>query len=368
MSVNRELVLILDFGSQYTQLIARRVREQQGLLARSIRSTCRSSASARCARRRSSSRAARRRCTTRARRRSSPELFDLGVPILGICYGVQLTGQLLGGKVVAGRHSASTAAPTCSVDAAGVGAVPRLHRGRGARGLDVATAIASRRCRTGFALVGESAELRPSPRSPTRAAQVLRRAVPPRGRAHAARRRDPGATSCSASAAASRAGPWPASSTRRWRTIRAQVGASGRVDLRPVGRRRLVGGGGAGPPRDRRPADLHLRRQRPAARRASAAQVEALFRGAFKADLRVVDAERALPGQAGRRHRSRAEAQDHRPRVHRRVRGGGASASAAPSSWRRARSTPTSSRASRCKGPSAHDQDATTTWAACPSA
>src|SRR5687767_2162012 len=29
----------------------------------------------------------------------SPELFDLGIPVLGICYGAQLTAKLLGGKV-----------------------------------------------------------------------------------------------------------------------------------------------------------------------------------------------------------------------------------------------------------------------------
>ena len=34
------------------------------------------------------------------RRASARELFDLGVPVLGICYGVQLTALLLGGKVV----------------------------------------------------------------------------------------------------------------------------------------------------------------------------------------------------------------------------------------------------------------------------
>lgn len=31
------------------------------------------------------------------------EVFSLGIPILGICYGLQLTAHLLGGKVVAGK-------------------------------------------------------------------------------------------------------------------------------------------------------------------------------------------------------------------------------------------------------------------------
>ena len=29
----------------------------------------------------------------------SPEIYELGVPVLGICYGAQLTAKLLGGKV-----------------------------------------------------------------------------------------------------------------------------------------------------------------------------------------------------------------------------------------------------------------------------
>ena len=32
-----------------------------------------------------------------------PKIFSLGIPILGICYGLQLTAHLLGGKVIAGR-------------------------------------------------------------------------------------------------------------------------------------------------------------------------------------------------------------------------------------------------------------------------
>src|SRR5579871_1420911 len=32
-----------------------------------------------------------------------PKIFELGIPILGICYGFQLAAHLLGGKVIAGR-------------------------------------------------------------------------------------------------------------------------------------------------------------------------------------------------------------------------------------------------------------------------
>ena len=152
-------------------------------------------------------------------------------------------------------------------------------------------------------------------------------------------------TSCSASAAASRPGPWPASSTRRWPRSRRQVGSgraicglSGGVDSSVAAAlvHRAIG--------DRLTCifvDNGLLRA------GERAQVESLFRDAFKMDLRVVDAaERFLAKLAGR-HRPRAEAQDHRLRVHRGVRGGGAASWAGPTSWCRGRSTPTSS--SRCR-------------------
>ena len=93
-----ELVLILDYGSQYSQLIARRVRElgvysvlhpfniplakirklrPRGIiLSGSPYSTYEQGAPI-----------------------SPPEIFDLGIPILGICYGLQLIGYQLGGEV-----------------------------------------------------------------------------------------------------------------------------------------------------------------------------------------------------------------------------------------------------------------------------
>jgi GMP synthase (glutamine-hydrolysing) len=95
----RDLILILDFGSQYTQLIARRVREQKvyseihpfnlplsrirELAPRGIILSGGPSSS-----------------YDEGAPRISAELFELGVPVLGICYGAQLTALLLGGKVV----------------------------------------------------------------------------------------------------------------------------------------------------------------------------------------------------------------------------------------------------------------------------
>jgi GMP synthase (glutamine-hydrolysing) len=98
MSTARELVLILDFGSQYTQLIARRVREQrvyceihpcnvpfEQIRRLNPRAVILSGGPA--------SVYGEGAPTLEAR------VFELGVPVLGICYGLQLTAHLLGGKV-----------------------------------------------------------------------------------------------------------------------------------------------------------------------------------------------------------------------------------------------------------------------------
>lgn len=93
-----ELLLVLDFGSQYTQLIARRVRElgvyseihpfnvsidkirslqPVGIILSGGPSSVYESGAP----------------------KSSPEVFQLGIPVLGICYGLQLIADQLGGKV-----------------------------------------------------------------------------------------------------------------------------------------------------------------------------------------------------------------------------------------------------------------------------
>jgi GMP synthase (glutamine-hydrolysing) len=93
-----EKVLVLDFGSQYAQLIARRVREQnvyceivrynigadrlrelapKGIILSGGPASVYADGAPRC----------------------DPRLFHLGVPVLGICYGMQLTCDTLGGRV-----------------------------------------------------------------------------------------------------------------------------------------------------------------------------------------------------------------------------------------------------------------------------
>ncbi len=96
--VKRELVIVLDFGGQYNQLVARRVREcnvyceiysyktdleaiknmnPKGIILTGGPSSCYEESAATCSR----------------------ELFELGIPILGLCYGAQLMMLELGGKV-----------------------------------------------------------------------------------------------------------------------------------------------------------------------------------------------------------------------------------------------------------------------------
>ncbi len=91
-------VTVLDFGSQYTQLIARRIRElgvyceihPYSLPLPALRDL---SPSAIVLSGGPASVYADDAPTV------DPALFDLGIPILGICYGLQLTAQLLGGRV-----------------------------------------------------------------------------------------------------------------------------------------------------------------------------------------------------------------------------------------------------------------------------
>jgi GMP synthase (glutamine-hydrolysing) len=100
--VQHEKVLILDFGAQYTQLIARRVREAgvyceihpcdvtdafvRGFGAKGVILS-------------GSHLSAYEAATDMA----PAAVFELGVPVLGICYGMQTMAQQLGGRVEAGK-------------------------------------------------------------------------------------------------------------------------------------------------------------------------------------------------------------------------------------------------------------------------
>jgi GMP synthase (glutamine-hydrolysing) len=95
-------ILILDFGAQYTQLIARRVREAKVYCE--IHSCDVSDAFVRGFAPKGvilsgSYMSAYEESTARAPK----AVFELGVPVLGICYGMQTMAQQLGGRVEAGK-------------------------------------------------------------------------------------------------------------------------------------------------------------------------------------------------------------------------------------------------------------------------
>ena len=96
-------MLILDFGSQYTQLIARRVREAH-VYCEIHPFDMDLTASRPLPQAASSSPAAPNRSMTGAPA-VAEELFELGVPVLGICYGMQLMSRHFGGAVVPARQA-----------------------------------------------------------------------------------------------------------------------------------------------------------------------------------------------------------------------------------------------------------------------
>ncbi len=100
--MNHDWIAILDYGSQYSQLIARRVREQQvycellrfdtpaaKLAARKPKGIILSGGPA--------------SVYGKGAPHGDPAIFDLGVPVLGICYGMQLMAHQLHGKVQRGK-------------------------------------------------------------------------------------------------------------------------------------------------------------------------------------------------------------------------------------------------------------------------
>lgn len=109
-------ILILDFGSQYTQLIARRIREQKvyceiqpcfmeikAIRAFAAKGIILSGGPA--------------SVLTKGSPLVDKAVFDLGIPVLGLCYGMQLMAHLLGGKVEASeRREYGRAETQVSVD------------------------------------------------------------------------------------------------------------------------------------------------------------------------------------------------------------------------------------------------------------
>ena len=103
MELWHDRILVLDFGSQYTQLIARRIREAQvysqilpctvplaTVLAYRPQGIVLSGGPSSVYEKKAPS--------------VSKELFEQGIPVLGICYGMQLVTHLSGGEVAKSKH------------------------------------------------------------------------------------------------------------------------------------------------------------------------------------------------------------------------------------------------------------------------
>src|SRR4051812_5947551 len=99
-----ETILIVDFGSQVTQLIARRVREA-GVYSEIAPFSRALEACERLKPKGIILSGGPASVTLEDSPRADPSLFEAGVPMLGICYGQQLMAEQLGGRVVTGDHS-----------------------------------------------------------------------------------------------------------------------------------------------------------------------------------------------------------------------------------------------------------------------
>jgi GMP synthase (glutamine-hydrolysing) len=93
-----EKVLVLDFGSQYAQLIARRVREQQ-VYCEIVRHSVTAERIRELAPRGIILSGGPASVYESGAPKCDPEIFRLGLPVLGICYGMQLMCEAEGGQV-----------------------------------------------------------------------------------------------------------------------------------------------------------------------------------------------------------------------------------------------------------------------------
>ncbi|MGK7942397.1 MAG: glutamine-hydrolyzing GMP synthase [Crocosphaera sp.] len=114
-SLNRQIIVILDFGSQYSELIARRIRETQvysevlsyrttaeklaqlnpkGIILSGGPNSVYDDRAPQC----------------------DPNIWKLGIPVLGVCYGMQLMVKQLGGKVEKAKRGEYGKASLCIDD------------------------------------------------------------------------------------------------------------------------------------------------------------------------------------------------------------------------------------------------------------
>jgi GMP synthase (glutamine-hydrolysing) len=103
INIHSDRILILDFGSQYTQLIARRIREI-GVYCEIY--SCEDSAEdiIKFAPKGIILSGGPETVTSAETPRAPQAVFEAGVPVLGICYGLQTMAEQLGGKVESSDH------------------------------------------------------------------------------------------------------------------------------------------------------------------------------------------------------------------------------------------------------------------------
>ena len=104
MNTDHDKILIVDFGSQVTQLIARRVREE-GVYCEIVPFTKAEAAFREQKPKGVILSGGPESVTVEASPRAPQLVFDSGVPVFGICYGQQTMAAQLGGAVEGGHHA-----------------------------------------------------------------------------------------------------------------------------------------------------------------------------------------------------------------------------------------------------------------------
>jgi len=102
-NIHSDKILILDFGSQYTQLIARRIREI-GVYCEIYSCECSSEEIKQFTPKGIILSGGPESVTEGNTPRAPQIVFELGIPVLGICYGMQTMTQQLGGSVETSNH------------------------------------------------------------------------------------------------------------------------------------------------------------------------------------------------------------------------------------------------------------------------